>query len=74
MLIVACQLCGEMKILAGTPDRDGVARTTWICPRCGTGQIVPLPVKSDARGDLKKILQGLSLGNAEGYVRAGDVG
>ena len=32
MLIVACQVCGESKIIAGTPDGDGMARATWICP------------------------------------------
>ncbi len=74
MLIVACQVCGEMKVLAGMPDMDGVARANWICPGCGTGQIVQLPVKSDARGDLRKIVQGLSLGCQEGYVRIGDLG
>jgi hypothetical protein len=74
MLIVACQVCGEIKVLAGTPDLDGIARTNWICPCCGTGQIVQLPVKSDARADLRKILQGLSLGHQEGYVRIGDLG
>lgn len=75
MLIVACQLCGEVKILAGMPDIDGVARANWTCPCCGTGQIMQLPVKNDARGgDLRKILQGLSLVHEEGYVRIGDVG
>ena len=30
MLIVACQICGETKVLAGTPDVDGIARAMWI--------------------------------------------
>lgn len=66
MLIVACQLCGEMKVLAGAPDTDGMARAMWICPRCGTGQVVQLPVSADARGgDLRRICVGMSLGSAD---------
>ena len=62
MLIVDCQRCGQTKILPGTPDPDGIARTTWTCPRCGAGQILQLPVASDARGkDLREILGGLAL-------------
>ena len=62
MLIVGCQTCGEAKVLAGTPDRDGVARVNWTCPKCGTGQILQLDVSNDARnGDLRKILGGLAL-------------
>lgn len=70
MLIVGCQSCGEMEILAGTPDVDGIARTSWTCPHCGRGQIVQLQVQSDARGgDLRRILQGFSLPSPEGYVK-----
>jgi ribosomal protein S27AE len=62
MLIVGCHVCGESKVLAGTPDRDGVARIHWTCPRCGTGQVMQLDVSSDARGgDLRRILGGLAL-------------
>lgn len=62
MLIVGCQTCGEAKILAGTPDRDGVARVKWICSKCGTGQVLQLEMSVDARnGDLRKILGGLAL-------------
>lgn len=62
MLIVGCKTCGETKILAGTPDSDGVARVNWTCPRCGTGQVLQLEVSNDARsGDLRKILGGLAL-------------
>jgi hypothetical protein len=72
MLIVACQICGEMKVLAGTPDPDGVARTCWICPNCGAGQVVQLAVAGDARGgDLRRILGGLSLRRGEEIVAAG---
>ncbi|ADE56801.1 MULTISPECIES: hypothetical protein [Aminobacterium] len=61
MLIVACQICGETKVLAGTPDVDGIARAMWICPRCGTGQVVQLQVSADARkSDLRKIVHGMS--------------
>ena len=67
MLIVACQVCGETKVIAGTPDNDGMARTMWICPVCGTGQIVELSVSSDVRGmDLRAIVCGMSLAAHEG--------
>lgn len=63
MLIVGCQTCGEAKVLAGTPDRDGVARVRWTCVKCGTGQVLQLEVARDARaGDLRKILGGMVLG------------
>ncbi len=62
MLIVACQICGETKVIAGTPDTDGMARAMWICPVCGTGQVVQLPVVSDARkSDLRSIVCGMVL-------------
>ena len=65
MLIVACQICGESKVLAGAPDTDGMARAWWVCPRCGTGQIIQLPVSSDARNsDLRKIVHGMALVHA----------
>lgn len=65
MLIVACQVCGESKVIAGTPDGDGVARATWICPCCGTGQVVQLPVSTDARNaDLRSIVCGMALPSA----------
>ncbi|MEA3507292.1 MAG: alcohol dehydrogenase [Synergistota bacterium] len=63
MLIVACQVCGKTRILPGTPDSDGLARATWTCPCCGAGQVIQLPVSSDARGgDLRKIVSGMSFG------------
>lgn len=66
MLIVGCQTCGDAKILAGTPDLDGVARVTWTCPRCGTGQVLQLDVSVDVRtSDLRKILGGLALAEKE---------
>ncbi len=70
MLIVECQVCGEIKVLAGDPDYDGMARASWICSKCGTGQLVQLPVSHDARGlDLRKILRGMSVHSASGeYV------
>lgn len=62
MLIVACQICGESMVIAGTPDSDGMARATWTCPRCGTGQVVQLSVSSDARkSDLRAIVCGMAL-------------
>lgn len=62
MLIVACQNCGEVKVIAGSPDASGVARAIWTCPRCGAGQIIELAISKDARrGDLRKIIGGLAL-------------
>ena len=62
MLIVGCQSCGEAKILAGTPDHDGVARMNWTCPRCGAGQVLQLEVSSGLRtSDLHSVLGGMAL-------------
>lgn len=30
MLIVGCQVCGGIKVLAGSSDVDGVARVRWF--------------------------------------------
>jgi len=68
MLMVACQVCGEMRIIPGTPDADGVARTVWTCPCCGAGQVLQLPVSADARGgELRRIIAGM------GFSSAGDI-
>ena len=61
MLIVTCQVCGECKILAGAPDEDGLARAYWICPCCGSGQVVQLEVSADGRGDLESIVLGMTM-------------
>ena len=62
MLIVACQKCGEVKVIAGSPGQDGLARAVWTCRKCGAGQIVELAVSKDTRrGDLRKIIGGLAL-------------
>jgi len=62
MLIVACQKCGEVKVIAGSPGQDGLARAVWTCRKCGAGQIVELTVSKDTRrGDLRKIIGGLAL-------------
>ena len=62
MLIVGCQSCGEAKILAGTPDHDGVARMNWTCPRCGAGQVLQLEVNAGMRtSDLYSVLGGMAL-------------
>lgn len=67
MLIVACQKCGEVKVLAGSPDASGSARAIWTCPHCGAGQILELSVSKDAkRGDLRKIIGGLALAESSG--------
>ncbi len=71
VLIVSCQVCGEVKVLAGAPDADGLARAMWLCPCCGAGQVVQLPVSLDARGgDLRRICGGLSLCAQGEYVSA----
>lgn len=62
MLIVACQKCGEVKVIAGSPGQDGFARAIWTCRKCGAGQILELSISKDARrGDLRKIIGGLAL-------------
>ncbi|MDR1885660.1 MAG: alcohol dehydrogenase [Synergistaceae bacterium] len=62
MVIVGCETCGETKVLAGTPDRDGVARVNWTCGKCGTGQVLQIEMSGDSRSvDLKSILGGLAL-------------
>ena len=62
LLIVGCQVCGEIKVLAGTPDFDGVARVKWSCRKCGAGQVLQLQVSTDASGkDLRRIVGGFSL-------------
>ncbi|MDO5563414.1 MAG: alcohol dehydrogenase [Synergistaceae bacterium] len=62
MLIVACQKCGEVKVLAGSPDASGSTRAMWTCSHCGAGQILELSISKDAkRGDLRKIIGGLAL-------------
>jgi hypothetical protein len=61
MLIVTCQICGECKVLAGAPDEDGLARACWICPSCGSGQVVQLEVHADGRGDLESIGLGMAM-------------
>lgn len=62
MLIVACQKCGEVKVIAGSPGQDGLARAIWTCRKCGAGQILELAISKDARrGDLRKIIGGLAL-------------
>jgi hypothetical protein len=67
MLIVACQKCGEVKVLAGSPGPDGIARAVWTCSKCGAGQVMELTISKDARrGDLRKIIGGLALvGNVQ---------
>lgn len=76
MLIVACQKCGEPKVLAGAPDSNGVARAVWTCSKCGAGQVMELAISKDARrGDLRKIIGGLALagGLAEAKKHAVEV-
>jgi ribosomal protein S27AE len=73
MLIVGCQSCGEAKILAGTPDGDGIARMNWTCPHCGAGQVLQLEVSPIARAaDLHSILGGMAL-RANGIPGVGEL-
>jgi hypothetical protein len=75
VLIVGCQICGETKVLAGTPDSDGVARVTWICGKCGTGQVLQLEVAGNAQnGDLRNILAGMALQETEEQAQEADGG
>ncbi|MDO5116796.1 MAG: alcohol dehydrogenase [Synergistaceae bacterium] len=65
MLILACQKCGELKVLAGSPDSNGRARAVWTCGKCGAGQLLELTISKDTRrGDLRKIVGGLALVSA----------
>ena len=62
MLIVGCQVCGEIKVLAGSSDVDGVARVKWFCEKCGAGQVLQLKISTDVSGsDLRRIVGGFSL-------------
>lgn len=71
MLIVACQKCGEVKVIAGSPGQDGLARAIWTCRKCGAGQILELSISKDARrGDLRKIIGGLALARG---AQSGDI-
>ena len=66
MLIVGCQVCGEIKVLAGSSDVDGVARVRWFCEKCGAGQVLQLKVSTDVSGrDLRRIVGGFSLPEEE---------
>lgn len=73
MLIVACQKCGETKVIAGSPNADGTARAVWTCKRCGSGQILELSISKDARrGDLRKIVGGMALaGSSAAFCGSG---
>lgn len=62
MLIVGCQKCGEMKVIAGGPDLSGTTRVMWTCSRCGAGQLLELALPKDARrGDLRTVIKGFAL-------------
>jgi hypothetical protein len=49
MVIAECEICGETKVLAGTPDIDGVARVNWTCCRCGTGQVLQIKIVEESK-------------------------
>ncbi|MDR1482701.1 MAG: alcohol dehydrogenase [Synergistaceae bacterium] len=70
MVIAECEICGETKVLAGAPDRDGVARVNWTCCRCGTGQVLQIKVAGEFKAeDPRGVLGGMPL-----YKRKGDGG
>lgn len=62
MLIVACQKCGETKVVTGSPDSNGRARAVWTCSKCGAGQIIDVAVSPNSRkGELCRIIGGLGV-------------
>ncbi|MGN0881307.1 alcohol dehydrogenase [Cloacibacillus porcorum] len=70
MLILACQKCGELMVLAGSPDASGTARAMWTCSKCGAGQLLELTITKDTRrGDLRKIVGGMALAAKPGNKR-----
>lgn len=73
MLIVACQLCGECRVVPEAPDDDGFARVCWICPRCGAGQVVQLAVTADGRGEVERIVLGMRTNSTRPPDDEGDV-
>ena len=74
MLIVACQKCGEPKVLAGNPDANGIARAVWTCKKCGAGQVMELSISKDARrGDLRKIIGGMALAGNPADLRKAEL-
>ena len=61
MVIAECEVCGEAKVLAGTPDSDGVTRLNWTCSRCGTGQVLQIKISGEqGSGGLSGIIGGLA--------------
>lgn len=65
MLIVGCQKCGEMKVIAGDPDLSGTTRIMWTCSHCGAGQLLELALARDAkRGDLRSVIRGFALSDS----------
>lgn len=63
MLIVACQKCGAVKVLAGPSNTGETERVIWTCQRCGAGQIMDVAISKDARrSSLRNIIGGLALG------------
>ncbi|MDO4987480.1 MAG: alcohol dehydrogenase [Synergistes sp.] len=62
MYVVACQKCGELKVLAGTPSSGMIENFVWTCGKCGTGQLITMKIsKNIRRGDLRDIVRGLKL-------------
>lgn len=65
MLVVECQNCGQLKVLAGSPGPLGVARVAFTCCHCGVGQVLLLSVSAIAEGgDVKDMVLGMGLGGS----------
>ncbi|EHM10263.1 hypothetical protein TheveDRAFT_1139 [Thermanaerovibrio velox DSM 12556] len=62
VLIVGCQNCGRIMVLAGASDPSGSARVAFTCRSCGAGQVLQLNVSSSAEGrDLKEMVLGMAI-------------
>ena len=60
MLILKCQKCGEVKIVAGTPEYREPSIITWQCQKCGAGHILRLKAgKNMKRCELTSLLHGI---------------
>ncbi|MCX7827595.1 MAG: hypothetical protein N2315_00060 [Thermanaerothrix sp.] len=62
MLIVECQNCGQVRVLAGSSDPSGMVKVAFTCGSCGAGQVLQLNVSSSAEGrDLRGMVLGMAI-------------
>lgn len=62
MYILACHICGEIKVISSVANEYGKTEESWTCPKCGTGQIVEIFCPEDSRkNNLRKALCGMGL-------------